>query len=211
VLFGTRSSYLIELEEMVEDAGLSAVKLDDENPEQISAYLSEVSRTERKDGRKFLISSGDPGTRRVLFRAAIKLGFEPHQYVAHSSSSVSQSASIGDGTHINRLTSIASQVVIGRNVLLNRSCSVGHDSRVHDHVSFGAGVILSANVTVHEGARLGAGCVFRPGVVVGAGAIVGAGAAVVKDVSPGATVFGNPASPEGRGQTPPSQAGGEVL
>ena len=42
MLFGTRSSYLIELEEMVEDAGLSAVKLDDENPEQISAYLSEV-------------------------------------------------------------------------------------------------------------------------------------------------------------------------
>ncbi len=195
MLFGIKSSYLLELEEILRDAGSSVVKLDDQSREQLSAYVNEVSKSENREGRRFLISAGDPGTRRALYLKAIQLGLEPHHWVAHSSSSVSPSASIGVGTHINRLTTIASRVMIGRNVLVNRSCSVGHDSRVFDHVSFGPGVIIPAHVTVHEAARLGAGCVFIPGISVGAGAIVGAGAVVVKDIRPNETVFGNPARP----------------
>lgn len=48
---------------------------------------------------------------------------------------------------------------------------------------------------VGKGAAIGAGAVILPGITIGEGAVIGAGAVVTKDVPPGQTVVGNPATP----------------
>jgi acetyltransferase-like isoleucine patch superfamily enzyme len=48
---------------------------------------------------------------------------------------------------------------------------------------------------VENGASIGSAAVILGGVRIAAGALVGAGAVVTKDVDPGATVVGVPASP----------------
>ncbi len=54
---------------------------------------------------------------------------------------------------------------------------------------------------VEDGASIGSGATILAGVRIGAGATVGAGAVVTRDVTPGATVVGNPAQPlPGRGR-----------
>lgn len=49
--------------------------------------------------------------------------------------------------------------------------------------------------TVERGASIGSGATVLGGVRIGRGATVGAGAVVTRDVAPGATVVGNPATP----------------
>lgn len=56
-----------------------------------------------------------------------------------------------------------------------------------EKVRFGRPVTIGANVWI------GGGAIILPGVTVGDDAIVGAGSIVTRDVSPGATVAGNPA------------------
>jgi UDP-2-acetamido-3-amino-2,3-dideoxy-glucuronate N-acetyltransferase len=49
--------------------------------------------------------------------------------------------------------------------------------------------------TVERGASIGSGATILGGVRIGRGATVGAGAVVTRDVEPGTTVVGNPATP----------------
>lgn len=89
--------------------------------------------------------------------------------------------------------SISSGVKLGDDLLVQGFAVVGHD------VSIGTGVTISSHAFVGGHARLEPFCtihphaVVLPHVVIGEGAVVGAGTVVIKDVPPGATVFGVPA------------------
>ncbi len=78
---------------------------------------------------------------------------------------------------------------IGPNVMI---CAADHP---RDAQTRRAGLEFGRPVTIGAFAWIGAGAVLLPGVSVGEGAIVGAGAVVTRDVTPGATVAGNPARP----------------
>jgi sugar O-acyltransferase (sialic acid O-acetyltransferase NeuD family) len=89
--------------------------------------------------------------------------------------------------------SISSGVTLGDDLLVQGFAVVGHD------VSIGTGVTISSHAFIGGHARLEPFCtihphaVVLPNVVVGEGAVVGAGTVVIKNVPPGATVFGSPA------------------
>ena len=89
--------------------------------------------------------------------------------------------------------SISSSVTLGDDLLIQGFAVVGHD------VTIGTGVTISSHAFIGGGARLEPFCtihphaVVLPHVVVGEGAVVGAGTVAIKDVPPGATVFGVPA------------------
>ena len=89
--------------------------------------------------------------------------------------------------------SISNNVSLGNDLLVQGFAIVGHD------VVVGDGCTISNHAFIGGNARLGSFCtihphaVVLPHVVVGEGAVVGAGTVVIKNVPPGATVFGVPA------------------
>ncbi len=116
-------------------------------------------------------------------------------------------AIIGQGCNICSHCLIENDVVIGDRVTVKSGVQLWDGLRVGDDVFIGPNVTFSndkhpksgnfnfkrLSTRIEAGASIGGGATLLPGIVVGADAIVGAGAVVTKDVSPGATVAGNPA------------------
>lgn len=70
---------------------------------------------------------------------------------------------------------------------------LGHDVTVGDNCEICTGVILGGYSTIEDGARIKLGVTVRNRLKVGKDAVVGMGAVVVKNVTAGSTVVGNPA------------------
>lgn len=117
-------------------------------------------------------------------------------------------ARIGANCNICSHCLIENDVVVGDRVTVKSGVQLWDGLRVGDDVFIGPNVTFtndkhpkSGNVNftlaftrIESGASIGGGATLLPGVQIGAGATVGAGAVVIKDVSPGTTVVGNPAS-----------------
>ena len=108
-------------------------------------------------------------------------------------------------------------ISLGRRVYMNAGCTILDSARVRigdgsmlgpgvhiycaehhkDAELRGAGLEIARPVTIGASVWIGGGAILVGGVTIGDGAIIGAGAVVTKDVSPGATVVGNPARPVG--------------
>lgn len=116
-------------------------------------------------------------------------------------------ARIGEDCNICSHVLIESDVVVGNRVTVKCGVQLWDGMRIADDVFIGPNVTFTNDkhprsrvypdaflaTRVEKGASIGGGAVVLPGLVIGAGAMVGAGAVVVRDVSPGATVVGNPA------------------
>jgi UDP-2-acetamido-3-amino-2,3-dideoxy-glucuronate N-acetyltransferase len=122
---------------------------------------------------------------------------------------------IGDGSRIGSFVEIQKGARVGRNckisshtficegVTIEDEVFVGHNvTFINDKYPRATGVNGSLQTAadwevvptvVKKGASIGSGATLLCGVTIGERAIVGAGAVVTADVSPGATVAGNPA------------------
>ncbi|MFZ0792693.1 MAG: hypothetical protein WAM65_02915, partial [Candidatus Korobacteraceae bacterium] len=98
------------------------------------------------------------------------------------------------GTIIFAGTTASVNVVLEEFSLVNLHCTLGHESRLEKFAVLGPSVNVTGGVVVGEGAVVGSGAQILPYVTVGAHATVGAGSVVVRDVEPGTTVFGVPAT-----------------
>ena len=78
---------------------------------------------------------------------------------------------------------------------LNIGTSIGHHSVLDDFSRLNPGAITSGQCTIGKSVTIGAGAVCRDRITIGDGAFIGAGAVVVKAVSTGQIVVGNPAKP----------------
>lgn len=117
------------------------------------------------------------------------------------------------GAHIGQHCNICSHCLIENDVVIGDRVTVKSGVQLWDGLRVGDDVFIGPNVTftndkypksgnvnfklvgtrIEAGASIGGGATLLPGILIGAGATVGAGAVVTKDVSPGATVVGNPA------------------
>lgn len=143
-------------------------------------------------GRTAAVAIGDNRKRAELFAAAIAT----HMIlpvIAHPTSVVSPTASIGDGTVLAAQSFVGTQAKVGVGCVINTGASVDHDNVIGDFVHVAVGARLAGNVTVGAFTTIGAGAVVIPGITIGEGAVVGAGAVVIRDVPPDTTVVGNPA------------------
>lgn len=123
---------------------------------------------------------------------------------------------IGDGTKIGSFVEIQKNARVGRNCKVSSHSFICEAVTIEDEVFIGHGVTFINDkvprattdagqlqtdddwqpvpTLVKRGASIGSGATILCGVVIGERAIVGAGAVVTKDVAPGATVAGNPAT-----------------
>jgi UDP-2-acetamido-3-amino-2,3-dideoxy-glucuronate N-acetyltransferase len=124
---------------------------------------------------------------------------------------VQRGAVIGSACKIQSHSFICDGVQIEDEVFVGHGVVFVNDK--HPRATDGAGDLQSESdwkllpTVVGRRASIGSGATILGGVKIGAGATVGAGAVVVRDVSPGATVVGNPARvlSDGRAASAPAQ------
>lgn len=106
---------------------------------------------------------------------------------------IAKTARIGIGVLISENVSVSADVEVGDFVLCHANSTFGHDTRLGRHVVVENGVFCGGFVEVGDGATLHTRAVILPHQKIGTDAVVGACSCVIRNVKPGATVFGNPA------------------
>jgi sugar O-acyltransferase (sialic acid O-acetyltransferase NeuD family) len=89
--------------------------------------------------------------------------------------------------------SISHNVSMGNDVLVQGFAIIGHDVEVGDGCTISNHAFVGGNARLEPFCTIHPHAVVLPNVVVGKGAVVGAGTVAIKNVPPGATVFGVPA------------------
>lgn len=84
-------------------------------------------------------------------------------------------------------------VTVGNFVTINRFSSAGHDVVIGDGCTLSCYCDVTGYARLGRGVFLGSHASVLPGVCIGDFAVIGAGSVVLRQVSPGKTVFGVPA------------------
>lgn len=113
----------------------------------------------------------------------------------HPDSTVSPSATVGQGGVVMAKAVVQADSVLKDGVIVNTAATVDHDCLLDAFVHISPGAHLSGNTRIGEESWIGTGACSRQQIRIGSRATIGAGAVVVRDVSDGMTVAGNPAKP----------------
>lgn len=163
------------------------------NPFQLKYFGSEIksdflSTQELPD---YLIGIGDNYIRERIYNLVIEKHGEIVTLISQSAS-ISRTASIGNGTFVNKNVAINALAKVGENVILNTACIIEHDCLISDSVHIAPGAVLAGNVNVGERSFIGANCVIKQGVTIGKDVLVGAGTVVLNNIPDGKKIVGNP-------------------
>jgi len=90
------------------------------------------------------------------------------------------------------------EVAIGEGVQIGPAVQIYSADHPRDPVQRRQGLEFGRPVRIGRHAWIGGGAIILPGISIGDDAVIGAGSVVTRDVSPGATVMGNPARPLAR-------------
>mgnify|MGYP002785508569 CR=1 FL=1 len=140
-----------------------------------------------------VIALGDNRTRASLYAAWSAAG-ERLVSAVHPSAVIAPDTAVGPGSMICAGVVVNPGTVIGPNAIVNTASSLDHHNQIGAHVHVAPGVHTGGDVAIGEGTLVGLGAIVLPRRTVGAWAVVGAGAVVVRDVVPGTTVVGVPAT-----------------
>jgi sugar O-acyltransferase (sialic acid O-acetyltransferase NeuD family) len=113
--------------------------------------------------------------------------------IVASSAYVSRHASISEGTVVLHQAFVNAGASIGVNAIINSAAIVEHDAMIGDHTHVSTGARINGDCIIGNEVLIGSNAVLRNGINIESKVVVGAGAVVVKNVSKGLTVVGNPA------------------
>ena len=174
---------------------------------QVKGFLD--SRLNLHDGKSIGIPIlGDPMTHQVqadaLYICAIGDPYARQKYIQplrtqkakfltlRSHAFLSPRNHIDLGTIICHRVQISPDVYLGQFVNIHSNTIISHDVRVGNYSQIGAMVFIGGGAQIGDFVTIHPSSTILPGVRIGEGSTIGAGSVVIKDVPPGATVFGNP-------------------
>lgn len=134
---------------------------------------------------------GNNNIRAKLFKKVKEEGFQVATLI-HSSSIVSSSVCIGEGSVIMPNVVINVGSTIGKVVILNSSSVIEHECKIEDFVHISPNVALAGNVNIKELTHIGIGSCVIQGLTVGKNSLIGAGSVIVKNIKDNIKAYGNP-------------------
>jgi sugar O-acyltransferase (sialic acid O-acetyltransferase NeuD family) len=164
----------------------------------ILGRLTEAGRFSRESFVNAIGSDASYAKRESII-ASTGLADDRFATLVHPGAAVSSRSRLGRGTYVNYGASIAGNVNISAHVAVGPGCIVGHDGSIGAFSMLAPGAIVSGFVQIGRSVYVGAGAMLRQRLSVGDGALVGMGAVVLRDVTQGSVVVGNPARPMAKG------------
>ena len=114
--------------------------------------------------------------------------------IVHPSAVVSVHASVDTGSVVFANAVVNAYATVGTGVIINTGAVVEHDCVVGNFAHISPNALLAGGVTLGSLVWVGGCASVRQLIAVGEASVVGMGAVVTKDVTPGVTVVGNPAT-----------------
>jgi UDP-N-acetylbacillosamine N-acetyltransferase len=136
-------------------------------------------------------SEKDLSPRERCFDEIKRAGMDPITLV-HKTSFVSKRATICEGTIVQSLCTIQSNVTIGRGCIISSNSFIGHDSFINDFVFIGPGTNMGGSVSVGHTTHIGIGSDILQKIKIGNNCLVGASTCVNRDIRDGSKVWGVP-------------------
>jgi len=141
----------------------------------------------------FVLGTGSPKSRDILYHKLTSLGGRVKSVIAASAIIGTYEVFLGEGINIMPFAAITQRVSIGKGSLVHMHASVHHDSEVGIFCELSPGCRILGGVKIGNYVSVGSNAVILPQVNIGNYAVIGAGAVVTKDVAEGQTVVGVPA------------------
>ena len=136
-------------------------------------------------------SEKDLFPRKRCFIKLKEMGFNMVTLI-HDSSVISDRAFISEGTLVQSLCTIQSNVFVGIGGIVSANCFLGHDSMIDNFVFVGPGVNMGGSVVVGESTHIGIGATIIQKIHVGSRCLIGASCCVIRDVPNDCRVLGVP-------------------
>lgn len=193
-IYGAGGHSLV-IRETLEQNNYVVTETFDDKPEKIHAAYKSVNAGARRNIADFP-HMGDPviiavgiNSERSEIAQFLKCDYEK---AIHKSATISNTASIGEGTVVFAGAIIQPNTKIGKHVIINTAASVDHDNVIGDFAHISPKAALCGHVEVGEGSHIGVGAVVIPKIKIGKWCTIGAGTIVLKDIPDYSTVVGNP-------------------
>jgi len=147
---------------------------------------------ENKNNIEFLIATGEPFVREILFRKIAGNGFKVAKLI-DKTAVVSPSAFVDDGTIISYNSFVSSDVKIGKNNFIQPHMILAHDSIIGENCVLSSFCQISGNCSIGDAVYLGLNSIVREKVSIGSGCIIGMGSCIHKNIKELSVAYGNPA------------------
>ncbi len=170
----------------------------DDNPEALAAkrvsvpWLGRVEDHAPAEREVFLCPMGTPALRRRCSEIIQDRGGQ-FTTLIHPTAVLGDEVELGDGVILCPYSVVSGHNRLGRGVVVNLHSTVDHDATVGDWTQINCHCDLTGGVTVGSEVWFGSRVSIAPGLRVGDKAYLGIGSVILRDVEPGAKVFGVPA------------------
>lgn len=147
------------------------------------------------DKAEFIITVGfikNPAIRIKIYNRIKEAGGKLATIIA-STASVSNYASLDEGTVIMHQAFVNAGAKIGANCIINTFCNIEHDAQIGAQSHISTGTMVNGDCKVGERVFIGSQSVLANGIEVGDDIVVGAGSLVRKSIKIKGIYSGNPA------------------
>lgn len=145
---------------------------------------------------EIVVCAGSGLARRRIVARLGAMGVRPSRYarVIHPSVALPSRCEIGAGSILLAGVVLTTAVYLHRHVVVMPNVTLTHDDVVHDYATLCAGASLGGGVSVGEAAYVGMNASVRQQLHLGAESTLGMGAVLLRDLPPGETWAGIPAT-----------------
>ncbi len=132
---------------------------------------------------------------RIALRDSLNIPIDRFLSFVHPSAYIAKSAQLGKANIILANCAINCNVVMGNYNTMQTGSLIGHDTRLGDNNFIAAHTCIGSNLKIGNGNFTGLNCSIKNFVEMGDYNLIGMASNVVKNVSDGNLLIGNPAKP----------------